>query len=347
MIRRFYHTSHVVCYNLDIHKQGVRLSKMLNPKNKKKWHQNSFDTTPVTKTLAKTSHEPGKRATRRVAVLNKLFMKYTTDLLTTGNLSEDVVGRGIEISKVKVSQNFQLLSIFWVCKGTQSDVETEQILNKVAGPLRHEMSALRLMGEVPYIQFVKDRQEAVIYNLNQRLATADYGEDYTPTDPGHILKTHFSLDTKLSPDMKAKIKQLEDQIPPEEVPIPEMTNCVYGLDHSKIMNRLLAARKKTQDAWSRVDNDNVISFRTTDGKLPSTYDGDQRQELKTYLLKRQIFENKIQKELQSSRKEREIVFEHMNNKNNEEYYDDDYYDNDDDDYYTDDEVGDDTRDHRR
>lgn len=47
------------------------------------------------------------------------------------------------------------MNVFWVCKGDLSDKETEVLLNKIAGPLRHELSTLRVMGEVPYVVFVK------------------------------------------------------------------------------------------------------------------------------------------------------------------------------------------------
>lgn len=36
---------------------------------------------------------------------------------------------------------------------------------------------------------------------------ADYGEDYEPTDLGHLLKSEFTLNTKLSPEMKVHIKR--------------------------------------------------------------------------------------------------------------------------------------------
>lgn len=55
---------------------------------------------PSIKSLTKIKYEPGKRGIRRVAVLNKLFMKSITDLMSTGTVSMKVVGHGIEISKV-------------------------------------------------------------------------------------------------------------------------------------------------------------------------------------------------------------------------------------------------------
>ncbi|CAH2208178.1 jg12054, partial [Pararge aegeria aegeria] len=131
---------------------------MLNPKNKKQW----YPVTPVeaysmpsVKSLTKIKYEPGKRGIRRVAMLNKLFMKNITDIMSTGTVSMQVVGKGIEISKVKVTPDFKTVNVFWVCKGDQSDEYTNSFLHSISGPLRHELSTLRLMGEVPYIVFVK------------------------------------------------------------------------------------------------------------------------------------------------------------------------------------------------
>jgi len=43
----------------------------------------------------------GSTQNRRVEVLNKLFMKHITDLLSTGNCAAEVVGLGIEVTKVR------------------------------------------------------------------------------------------------------------------------------------------------------------------------------------------------------------------------------------------------------
>lgn len=56
---------------------------------------------PSVKSLTKIKFEPGKRGIRRVAMLNKLFMKNITDIMSTGTVAMQVVGRGIEISKAR------------------------------------------------------------------------------------------------------------------------------------------------------------------------------------------------------------------------------------------------------
>ncbi|KAM3963327.1 uncharacterized protein ACR2FA_002694 [Aphomia sociella] len=331
--RRFYHVSLTLC---SIKKQGAKLCKMVNPKSKKQYYPSpNMETSvmPSLKSLTKVQKVPGKQGIRRVAMLNKLFMKQITDLMSTGTVSMDIVGRGIEISKVQVTSDFQAVNVFWVCKGDATDEETESVLKKTAGALRHELSTLRVMGEVPYIVFVKGKQEALIADLDRRLAVADYGEDFQTTELGHLLKTEFTLDTKLSPEMKAKIKQLEDDMPLVKEPIPEMTHNVYGLDHAKIMSRLLAARKRGRDAWNKLDADNtVISYRMPEYKTEETNTEQQRQQLAEFLHKRQILQNKLHKQLLKPREEWQLApdDDDVNDENAyEEFEDDDYYDEND------------------
>lgn len=68
----------------------------------RQWYPTQLETDimPSVKSLTKTQNEPGKRAIRRSSMLNKMFMKHITDLMSTSTVAIDVVGRGIEISKV-------------------------------------------------------------------------------------------------------------------------------------------------------------------------------------------------------------------------------------------------------
>lgn len=60
---------------------------------------------------------------------------------------------------MKVTPDFQTVNVFWVCKGDSTDAQTEELLNKIGGPLRAELSSLRVMGIVPYINFVKGKRK--------------------------------------------------------------------------------------------------------------------------------------------------------------------------------------------
>lgn len=47
-----------------------------------------------------TNKDAGRQAPKRVKVLNKLLMKYITDLMSTGEYSDKFIGYGLEITKV-------------------------------------------------------------------------------------------------------------------------------------------------------------------------------------------------------------------------------------------------------
>lgn len=71
----------------------------------RKWSKESSHSPAIlnTMTLVKSSSD-GTRTTnsRRISVLNKVFMRYITDLMATGENSSEFLGRGIEINKVYV-----------------------------------------------------------------------------------------------------------------------------------------------------------------------------------------------------------------------------------------------------
>lgn len=58
---------------------------------------------PSATSISKGAFEGGKsKNSKRINVLNKLFMKNITDLMATGEYAHEFVGRGIEISRVRL-----------------------------------------------------------------------------------------------------------------------------------------------------------------------------------------------------------------------------------------------------
>lgn len=136
----------------------------------------------------------------------------------------------------------------------ENDGEIERILKSIAGPLRHELSVLRLMGEVPQINFVKDRSHMKSAEIDAVLKHADFGEDFIPTDETLFLKKEYKLEMKLPEHLKDKIRDLdhvEDEIMEE---IPQMRHDTFGLDHAKIMNKINVSLNKSIQAWSMYEN---------------------------------------------------------------------------------------------
>lgn len=221
-----------------------RQSRILNKlvvgkvKTKRKWFiDGDIPKMPSAASLSNPARQ-GKNAPRRVVVLNKLFMKYITDLMTSGEVAESIQGKGVEISFVKVTSDFQFVNVFWSAKGSQDHAETEIILKKSSGILRHELSQLRLMGEVPKIIFVKDKQGARSSEVDELLAIADFGDDYEPSQ-WHQLKH----------DLIPSAGQLSD-----DLPLPAMRHDVFGLNQLEIMDKIKSSMSKSKQAWDKYEN---------------------------------------------------------------------------------------------
>lgn len=80
--------------------------------------------------------------------------------------------------------DFNVVNAFWVPKGTDNDAHIQKELDQVAHPLRHCLSQLRIVGNVPPIQFVKgkisdfyqlsDPHDVTLFNANYNLWQTDF-----------------------------------------------------------------------------------------------------------------------------------------------------------------------------
>ncbi|XP_063238488.1 putative ribosome-binding factor A, mitochondrial isoform X1 [Bacillus rossius redtenbacheri] len=170
----------------------------------------------------------GARSSRRAAMLNKVFMRQITDLMATGEVAGQIVGRGIQVSRVKVSEDFKSLSVYWLSQSAQHDAEIERMLVGCAGHLRHELSQMQVVGVVPHIEFVKDRQFTKLLDVDHLLTQADYGDDYVPVHPHYHYNANFIQNAEFSPS------------PSTDKPLPPMRMDVLGLDHAIILTKFQA-----------------------------------------------------------------------------------------------------------
>ncbi|KAE9532705.1 hypothetical protein AGLY_009786 [Aphis glycines] len=267
---------------------GKMMNKVMgfSRKTKKIWYKPNVTTNPTFEELMKqtTKNNAGRQTNKRVAVLNKLLMKNLTDLMATGENSEKLIGYGLEISKaskqyipvgkptfrsvlikvfktsfciyahvylnVCIAGDYKSVKVYWMAGKSEDDSQLDELLHTLSGPLRHELSVLRIMGEVPRIQFIKDKTYANVAAVDRLLNKADFGEDFVPTC-STLLNNHPTIFTNIDPEIKKKIKELEDsenltEENNDEVIIPEMKMDVMGLDHSAIMTRLNMAIQKSK-----------------------------------------------------------------------------------------------------
>lgn len=233
-------------------RQSKILRKLVTGKEKAKrrWYQDG-PSTPKLVTAASLSNpaRQGKNAPRRVHVLNKLFMKHITDLMSTGETADVLVGRGLQVSHVKVSADFNYVNVFWSTTTTTATAksddsttdELEAVLRLVAGQLRHELSQLRLMGEVPRIQFVRDRHMYSEAHIDALLARADFGPDYEPAGWAQLRQ-----------DLAQGERTARGAL-------PAMRHDVLGLNQVDIMGKIRQTMVKSRQAWERYAEAGVIA----------------------------------------------------------------------------------------
>lgn len=271
--------------NYTIKREGKILRKLINGREKgnKNWYTNngigigsaSDKTASVSsaKELSRISNR-GKEAIRRVAVLNKLFMTHITDRMATGEASEFILGHCIEVSRVKITNDFQKVNVYWISKGNENDKEIERILNASAGSIRHELSQLRLMGEVPKIYFLKDLRFARIAEVDALLERAEFGDDYVPATNEDKIK--IKLDVKSNNTNE----------------IPKMNNNVFGLNQDEIMSRIKINLTKTKSAWERYERtktENTLTQKTEDNNENIIILENRDKEFAKFLRDRQIY----------------------------------------------------------
>jgi ribosome-binding factor A len=101
--------------------------------------------------------------------------------MSTGEVSPDILGLGLTISRVKISSDFSIVNVYWAATGTSKDDVIEPILKKAAGRLRYALTQLKVIGIVPPIEFVKDKTYSKIAEMEYLLNKCDLGEDENAT----------------------------------------------------------------------------------------------------------------------------------------------------------------------
>ncbi|XP_062140177.1 uncharacterized protein LOC133848570 [Drosophila sulfurigaster albostrigata] len=194
--------------------------------------------------FGKSNSSGSKQNTRRIAVLNKLFMTHITDLLATGEAAESILGRGLQVTRVKITGDFSCVNVYWM--GNDATLETE--LQRCSGQLRHELSQLRLMGEVPRIKFVRDRSGSNINQVEGILRTLNLQpvveEDETAAQQ-QVDSPHYDV------AQTARQEFYGQAAATTTTTTPEMRHDVLGLDHRLIMDKILGKMRKSKQAWEQ------------------------------------------------------------------------------------------------
>uniref|UniRef100_A0A1A9W1Z3 Ribosome-binding factor A n=1 Tax=Glossina brevipalpis TaxID=37001 RepID=A0A1A9W1Z3_9MUSC len=263
--KRFFHHENCLMYakNITALKEGKILGKLYGNRvagSKKKWFPSAIESSQAIFKNSKfgKSDTGSKTNVRRAAVLNKLFMEHITDLMATGEISETILGKGLQICKVKISPDFGFINVYWVTTGNiLHDEKLETELKRCSGLLRHQLTQLDLMGEVPRIKFVKDKLYNNMFEVEAILKTINLEEDEQMQEYEDIAKEALEenfycikKNTEINETDSEKTKVTDGAVLSVAQPnVPVMRHDVLGLDHKGIMMKILTKMRKSKHAW--------------------------------------------------------------------------------------------------
>ncbi|XP_054278216.1 uncharacterized protein LOC128996778 [Macrosteles quadrilineatus] len=317
--------------NKSLSKQGKIFSKLIFGAKKKRKFIFDQSQGPAGNKLSVGQHlKYNKENSRRIAVLNTLFMKHISDLLVTGNIGVDVIGRGLEISRISMNPNFNQLNVFWGCNKDENVADLESVLPNVGYTLRHELSQLKVIGVVPRILFIKDKHFTDGAKVDYLLRIADFGDDHEPKE----LESDFKIDSTVSPQSKSSQEQTVEEIPVEDVEVmPPMSQDTFNLDHQYIMHKILKRMQKSRaihrfEPNLAIDSDGH-SITSNTLEVADMTKEERKEALSRFILSRKILREKKMKNKYSCDREVNLTNETASEDIEDEDYDvDDYVEED-------------------
>lgn len=119
----------------------------------------------------------------RMRTLNTILYKAITDLISTYEVSPQLYDLGVEISKVSLPLDFSSCRVYWKISGkSEKDDLIQQVLEKSAPRIRYLLITRQVLGSVPPVTFIKDKQYAAISEVEKLLEAADFGPQESTGD---------------------------------------------------------------------------------------------------------------------------------------------------------------------
>ncbi|CAL8248528.1 unnamed protein product [Lota lota] len=147
---RTIHTT-AVCQNKNV------LKKLINKSKKKTWYETPPPTPSPLNLPRRKDHEDSHRC------------KLSCELQTFNP----------EITKVSLARDFSSCRVFWrTSRDAQRDELIQRTLERNAAHIRYLIMSQQIMGGVPPIVFLRDKQLAAIAEVDMLLQHADFGPDH-------------------------------------------------------------------------------------------------------------------------------------------------------------------------
>ncbi|XP_052000066.1 putative ribosome-binding factor A, mitochondrial [Xyrauchen texanus] len=204
---------------------GNKLMKMMSKKKKKLWYETPLQSTSLGQTgFLKPSKKRNQEDSVRVRTLNNIIYKAVTDLLCSYEVNSEIPTFNVQISKVSLPPDFSSCRIYWKTSlSTEVDRHIQQALDKCAPRIRYLLISHQILGSVPPVVFIKDKQYAAVIEVENLLKMADYGSD----EDGN----HLSIS-----DVGVRLNPMESGEKKKPV--------LFGVDHDALHKQIEAYKRE-------------------------------------------------------------------------------------------------------
>uniref|UniRef100_A0A8C3J3X4 Ribosome binding factor A n=1 Tax=Calidris pygmaea TaxID=425635 RepID=A0A8C3J3X4_9CHAR len=246
------------------------LRKMMSKKKKKFWYDSPtlgskmmYKPTKLDSVMKVEQTKTRKEDSIRCRVLNGLIHKAVAEMLTTCEVNQELYDLKLEICKVSLASNFSACRVYWNPAATmEKESYVESVLRKSAPRIRYLLMSQQILGNVPPIVFVKDKEAAAVKEIEELLSSADFG-------PPEEVETSQNDSSKLF----SSATQSSDS---------PMRSNLFGIDHEllnkQIMDykRLKVSRDLESIAWTEEQEQQLskIKKKMKKKKLRSLPDDD-------------------------------------------------------------------------
>ncbi|XP_078690142.1 putative ribosome-binding factor A, mitochondrial [Branchiostoma floridae x Branchiostoma belcheri] len=184
----------------------------------------------------------------RQRVVNTTLMKHITDLVQGCQVSQELEDAQVEITKVSVTPDFLTARVYWRAPGFDDDKHIEDLLDRSRFELRHTLIQLHVIGKVPPLVFIKDKEQAVVDEVERLLATADFGPEEEET-PENLESDEKESDLEESVEELTLRDNFIDRMP------------LFDIDHHSLNKQIMQNRARAMKWDSLAEDIPEIAYR--------------------------------------------------------------------------------------
>ncbi|XP_012673559.1 putative ribosome-binding factor A, mitochondrial [Clupea harengus] len=211
-----------------------KLMKMLKgERSKKQWYDTPPQRPPNSQSILKPSKKRNPEDNSRVRVLNSILFKAVSDLLASYEVSPELPYFNVEISKVSLSPDYSACRIYWKTGGTERDVQIQQLLDKSGPRIRYLLTSQQILGSVPVLVFIRDKQYAALNEIDNLLKVADFGPDEELVETTSVQESGVKAHTS---------DYAEQQLSERKRPV------LFGVDHDALLKQIQEYKQQAKDA---------------------------------------------------------------------------------------------------